>query len=275
VQTAQAGSGLSLTYVGGPTALLELGGLRLLTDPTFDAAGTDYPTPSYVLHKIQGPAAPLEAFGPVDVVLLSHDHHADNLDRAGRDALGSAGLVLTTVTGAERLSGHAVGLTPWHSHDVEAPDGRWLRITATPACHGPPDMDRGPVVGFALAFTDEPEAITYVSGDTVWYDGVAEVGRRFPPRVAILFMGAARVLAAGPHHLTFTAEEGVTAARAFPGAAIVPLHFEGWAHFSQSRSDIERAFADAGLADRLCWPVPGRALELSLRGPPPDETNRH
>lgn len=258
-------AGLSLTYVGGPTALLELGGLRLLTDPTFDAAGSDYPTPGSVLHKVQGPARPLEAFGAVDVVLLSHDHHADNLDHAGRDALGSAGLVLTTVPGAERLGGHAVGLAPWHSHDVEASDGRWLRITATPARHGPAGMDRGPVVGFALAFADDPEGIVYVSGDTVWYDGVAEVGRRFPPKIAILFMGAARVREAGSHHLTFTAEEGVTAARAFPGAAIVPLHFEGWAHFSESRQDIERAFAQAGLADRLHWPVPGGALELSLR----------
>jgi L-ascorbate metabolism protein UlaG (beta-lactamase superfamily) len=197
-------------------------------------------------------------------VLLSHDHHADNLDHAGRDALGSAGLVLTTVPGAERLGGHAVGLTPWHSHDLEAPDGRWLRITATPARHGPPGRDRGPVIGFALAFTDDPGRIVYVSGDTVWHEGVAEVGRRFPPRVAILFLGAARVREAGPDHLTFTAEEGIAAAHAFSGAAIVPLHFEGWAHFSESRHDIEQAFADAGLADRLCWPVPGRALELSL-----------
>ena len=33
-------SRLHVTYIGGPTALLELGGLRLLTDPTFDPAGS-------------------------------------------------------------------------------------------------------------------------------------------------------------------------------------------------------------------------------------------
>jgi hypothetical protein len=47
---------LRVTYVGGPTALLELGGLRLLTDPTFDPAGTEYRTPSYVLRKTGSPA---------------------------------------------------------------------------------------------------------------------------------------------------------------------------------------------------------------------------
>jgi len=37
---------LKLTYIGGPTALLELGGLRILTDPTFDPAGGEYRAPS-------------------------------------------------------------------------------------------------------------------------------------------------------------------------------------------------------------------------------------
>lgn len=38
---------LTITYIGGPTALLEMRGLRFLTDPTFDLAGTEYPTKVY------------------------------------------------------------------------------------------------------------------------------------------------------------------------------------------------------------------------------------
>jgi hypothetical protein len=49
----------------------------------------------------------------------------------------------------------------------------------------------------------------------------------------------------GPAHLTFTAAEAVVAAQAFTQALIVPLHFEGWAHLSESRTDIESAFAAA------------------------------
>jgi len=75
-------------------------------------------------------------------------------------------------------------------------------------------------------------------------------------------MGAARVKAAGDWPLTFTAEGAVTAARAFAGATIVPLHFEGWAHFSESRAQIEAAFAAAGLAGRLRWPPPGVPIEI-------------
>ncbi|HEX5438313.1 MAG TPA: MBL fold metallo-hydrolase [Gemmatimonadaceae bacterium] len=128
---------LRITYIGGPTALLEVGGLRLLTDPTFDPAGSEYRTPVYTLRKTQGPAVEPDGIGPLDVVLLSHEHHFDNLDQAGRALLGRAGRVLT-----------------------------------------------------------------------------------------------------------------------------VPLHYEGWEHFSESRTDIASAFAAAGMAERLRWPQAGQPTEL-------------
>jgi L-ascorbate metabolism protein UlaG (beta-lactamase superfamily) len=73
---------LRITCIGGPTALIEIGGLRLLTDPTFDPAGGEYQTPSYSLFKLQQPALDKDAIGQIDAVLLSHDHH-DNLDNSG------------------------------------------------------------------------------------------------------------------------------------------------------------------------------------------------
>jgi len=149
------------------------------------------------------------------------------------------------VAGAERLAHGAVGLLPWQETELAAPGGRVLRVAATPARHGPAHADRGPVIGFALAFRDDPTTTVYLSGDTVWYDGVGAVAARFPVRLALLFMGAARVAAVAPWHLTVTAEEGVEAARALGAAAILPVHFEGWEHFSESRPEIGRAFAAA------------------------------
>jgi L-ascorbate metabolism protein UlaG (beta-lactamase superfamily) len=254
----------SLTYVGGPTAVIDWRGLRLLTDPTFDPAGTSYEFPAYTLRKTQGPSLAAAAIGNVDAVLLSHDHHADNLDNAGRALLATAGRVLTTVEGSERLGADMVGLAPWRQAQIQASDGVTLSVTATPARHGPAEADRGPVIGFALAFSDERDRVLYVSGDTVWYDGIAEVARRLDVRVAVLNVGAARVrAAAGNRPLTFTAAEAVEVARAMPAAIIVPLHFEGWQHFSESRADVESAFAAAHLDDRLRWPKPGEAVELA------------
>ncbi|WP_321471221.1 MBL fold metallo-hydrolase [uncultured Paludibaculum sp.] len=253
---------LTLTYIGGPTVLIEFGPVRLLTDPTFDPAGGDYTTGPVTLHKLAGPALSAAEVGSFDYVLLSHDHHFDNLDHAGRELLTHAKLVLTTEEGASRLGGNSVGLHNWQTLDLASADGRTLRVVAAPGRHGPQGMDRGAVIGFVLYFTDAPERCIYFSGDTVWYEGVAEVGRRFPIRTAILNLGAARVPEVGSFHLTMTAEEAVQVAQAFQDATIVPLHFEGWRHFSEGKNEIALAFAAASLTSRLCWPELGGATRV-------------
>ena len=106
--------GVRLTHIGGPTVLVATGGWRVLVDPTFDPPGRRYAfgwgTSS---RKVSGPALAVADVLPVDVVLLSHDHHADNLDDAGRALLPSAGTVVTTRAGAGRLAAGARGLRPW------------------------------------------------------------------------------------------------------------------------------------------------------------------
>ncbi|NGO07960.1 MBL fold metallo-hydrolase, partial [Streptomyces sp. HC44] len=99
------------THIGGPTVLIEFADWRLLTDPTFDPPGRTYAfgwgTSS---RKLTGPALLPDDIGPVDAVLLTHDHHADNLDDAGRAMLAGAGTVVTTLAGARRLSGAGGGM---------------------------------------------------------------------------------------------------------------------------------------------------------------------
>jgi L-ascorbate metabolism protein UlaG (beta-lactamase superfamily) len=123
---------LRITYIGGPTALIEIGKLRLLTDPTFDPAGGEYKTPSYSLFKLQGPVLDLATIGRIDAVLLSHDHHFDNLDNSGRGSLSKAPRVLTTEIGASRLGGHAEGLAPWQTIELEGVEGDVLSIQLRP-----------------------------------------------------------------------------------------------------------------------------------------------
>jgi L-ascorbate metabolism protein UlaG (beta-lactamase superfamily) len=149
----------------------------------------------------------------------------------------------------------------WDSRDLRIAD-RTLRIVATPARHGPAGLERGAVTGFVIFFTDSPAQGVYISGDTVWYEGIAEIARRFRIQTAVLHLGAARVPEVGEFHLTMTAQEAVQAAKAFSDAIIVPTHFEGWAHFSEGKEDILRAFRAAGLEQRLCWPKAGEAVEV-------------
>src|SRR5271168_3151796 len=103
---------LQVRGFGGPTVLIELGGLRLLTDPTFDAPG-EYPLPGRTLRKTAPASIEVADLGPIDAVLLSHDEHPDNLDNAGRALLDTVPVVFTTESGAGRLGGNARGLAPW------------------------------------------------------------------------------------------------------------------------------------------------------------------
>jgi L-ascorbate metabolism protein UlaG (beta-lactamase superfamily) len=84
-----------IKLVGGPTAILEVGGLRLVTDPTFDSPGSYQRPNAPTLVKVAPPALSAYEAGQADAVLLSHDQHADNLDTAGRVYLATAPLTLT------------------------------------------------------------------------------------------------------------------------------------------------------------------------------------
>ncbi|GAA1844090.1 MBL fold metallo-hydrolase [Asanoa iriomotensis] len=114
---------MKITHIGGPTALIEVGGWHLLTDPTFDAPGRRYAfgwgTSS---TKVSGPAVSLASLGRIDAVLLTHDHHGDNLDDLGRAMLPDVSRVITTSSGAGRLGGNATGLAPWATTRLSGED---------------------------------------------------------------------------------------------------------------------------------------------------------
>ena len=255
----------SLRLIGGPTALITYGGLRLLTDPTFDPPG-DYPRPGtpVVLHKLTGPALSAEEIEPVNAVLVSHDHHSDNLDRGGRAFLPRAGRVVTTGAGAERLEVDATGLEPGESIALDASEGQ-VEVIAVRADHGTPEVapNNGPVIGFVLRAEGQPTV--YVSGDNASVDVVGEiVAEHGPIDSAVLFCGGAEVPEVwGPDaFLTLTPDTAVEAARVLGDAPIVPIHQEGWAHFSFGPDDLRRAFNDAGLGHRLRTVARGEQVDL-------------
>lgn len=257
---ADAG-GISVRLVGGPTALVEVGGVRFLTDPTFDAPGPYEDGGVTVVSKLTGPAVPFEALSPVDVVLLSHDQHPDNLDAAGRDVLPRVPLVLTTPGGATRLGANAVGLAPWSRTAV----ARGVEVVAVPARHGPaPDTERisGEVTGFVVL---APGAVhLYVSGDNTDQDVVTQVVDRFGHiDVAVLFGGGASVpFLFDGQHVTMTNEELAQTSTVLGEALVIPVHAEGWSHYTQDRDLLHEAFRRHGSDHRLRVLEPGGTLTV-------------
>jgi L-ascorbate metabolism protein UlaG (beta-lactamase superfamily) len=247
-----------ITHIGGPTALIEIGDWRLLTDPTFDAPGQKYNfgwgTSS---RKLTGPAIAASDVPPIDAVLLSHDHHDDNLDAAGRALLPSAGVVITTASGAKRLGESTRGLSVWETTALESPGRPTIEITATPCRHGPPLSHPivGDVIGFALRWDGQEHGVLWISGDTVLYDGVREVAGRLTVDTAVVHLGGVRFPVSGPLRYTMTAREAVELCGLIKPRTIIPIHYEGWKHFREGREAIEAEFAKAPpeIRDSVQW----------------------
>lgn len=266
-------NGVRITHIGGPTVLIEVAGWRLLTDPTFDLPGRKYSfgwgTGS---RKLAGPAIDAGELGPIDAVLLTHDHHDDNLDDAGRALLPHASTVVTTPSGARRLAGNSRGLEPWATTRLEAPNRPAVEVTATPCRHGPP-LSRaivGEVLGFSLRWDAQEHGVLWISGDTVLYDGVREVANRLDVDTALLHLGGVQFAVTGPLRYTMTARDAVELCGLIRPRAAIPIHYEGWGHFREGRDAIEREFGGApdDIRMRLRWAPIGVRVELDALAEP-------
>ncbi|AWS42787.1 MBL fold metallo-hydrolase [Streptosporangium sp. 'caverna'] len=262
-------SEVRFTHIGGPTVLIEFEGWRLLTDPTFDAPGRTYAfgwgTSS---RKLTGPALPPDALPPLDAVLLTHDHHSDNLDDAGRTLLVGAGVTITTRSGARRLGGATRGLKAGQSTRLEAPGRPPIEITATPCRHGPP-LSRpivGDVIGFALTWPDQDHGALWITGDTVLHPALHKTAADLDPGTILLHLGGVQFPLTGPLRYTMTAADALDLGGAIDPVTVLPVHYEGWQHFQEGQEAITDAWADAPAAftRAVTWLTPGTPHPITV-----------
>jgi len=257
---------IRITHIGGPTALIEIGQLRILTDPTFELEGYHYSAGPQMVSKTASPALLPSALGPVDAILLSHDQHGDNLDPAGRVYLSQGRQILTTPVAAQRLGGNTCGVLAWEMVNLRDGNGMEIRVTAMPARHGPEEIKvaTGDVTGWMLEWEGQHRGALYISGDTVFFEDLEEISRRYRAGVALLHFGAACTQRFGPAHLTLTGTEGARFAKILGEATIIPIHYEGWTHLTEGRAEIEQAFTAAGLEKRLLFLPLGQPVSIDI-----------
>lgn len=251
------------TYLGGPTIIIVIGGLTFMTDPTLDPEGTFFKlNETMTERKLAGPALYPEK--SVDIVLLSHDQHFDNLDGLGRSFLKEVGEVLTTKAGAERLKANSIGLDPHQQRTFTAPSGEKIKVTATPARHGPAGIEKitGDVIGFHIE-VDSPDGIQlYITGDTVYYNEIESLSKRIRPDYIFIFAGAARPR--GPFNVTMGTNDALDTAAAFPKSILIPVHSEGWSHYTENNTNLREAFQILGIEHQLKVLEPGVLTALSI-----------
>ena len=267
-----AGAATSATFVGNATLLLRVGGVTMLTDPSFLHAGDHVHVGYGVFAKrLINPALEFAQLPPLDAILLSH-LHADHWDRAAERAIDRGTAITTTPQAASELKKRGfertLPLETWATKRLAGSGGGSVDITALPAQHGPPPVNRlmpethGHLLDTTLS--DGRTLRIYISGDTLIFDGIHAIAKRFPGiDVAFVHLGGTRI----PHRrigiVTLDANGGIEMLRILAPRTFVPIHNDDWSLFGSSLRDFLDAADADGARDRVRVISRGETLDLA------------
>ena len=234
----------SIYFVGTATVILRYAGFTILTDPNFLHRG-DHVHLGHGMTAIRrtNPALELEALPPVDLVVLSHMHE-DHFDREVERKLDRGLPIITTPRAAIDLSSKgfraARGLKTWEALTVTKGGAR-ARITSMPGAHGPgflaemlPDT-MGSLLEFENARGGAAFRI-YITGDTLLFDELKEIPRRFPDiDLALLHLGGTMFF--GVVMVTMDPRQGVEVIRLVKPKTAIPIHYDDYSAFQWALGD--------------------------------------
>ena len=262
------GSAVHVTHVGTATAVIELDHLTILTDPYFSPQGTVWTGASGAqLTNSYQPAMALQDLPPIDLVLLSHEDHKDNLDDLGRQLLDGRHVV-TTEDGARKLAPRkgVHGLKPWETVAIQVAGGPKYEITGTPCVHLP----GGQCIGFIVnakhfGSSNGKPNVLYFSGDTIYMSELSTIKDRFSVQIALFNIGKASVpkpSGGGMLQITMDGEQAMHLARDIDLEVVVPMHFEGWKHFLEGGEALRKVLEKENVGNKFRFLEPGVRTKL-------------
>jgi L-ascorbate metabolism protein UlaG (beta-lactamase superfamily) len=263
-------SGGSIFFVGTATVILRYAGFTILTDPNFLHAG-DHVHLGYGLtaERLTNPALEIEQLPPLDFCVLSH-YHGDHFDRIAEERLQKDLPIITTDHAASELKDKGftapVALDTWDSVTVHKGEAS-VRVTSMPGRHGPPVVEKflPPVMGSMLEFQPAPERIAmrlYITGDTLLFDDLNEIPRRYPDiDLALFHLGGTQIMGI---LLTMDAEQGVEAIRIINPREVIPIHYNDYEVFKSPLEDFRKAVEAAGFSDRVKYLSHGETYNFEV-----------
>ena len=205
-----------IRFVGHATVFIETGGVSFVTDPMLSKR-------ALALKRFREPGASVEDLAGAGAILISHAHF-DHLDLPTLARLPKHIPVITPrrVGGLVRKLGFSsvIELNDWETHQ-----GEGFFVTAVPARHFGERIYVDPFrryQGYVFGKTGGPAH--YFAGDTGYFPGFSEIGRRFEICCALLPIGAYRpaFIMRRVHLNPFTA---VRAFKDLSARYMIPIHF--------------------------------------------------
>lgn len=262
----------SIFYVGTATVILRYAGFTVLTDPNFLHSGEKAPL-GYGMHstRLTDPAINIEELPPLDLVILSH-YHGDHFDPKVEEKLPKDTLIVTNAAAAKALAAkgfnHTVALQTWETFSATKANTT-MKITAMPGRHGPGLLTLAlpPVMGSLVEFEADGENLLrlYITGDTLFYDDLREIPRRYPDiDFALLHLGGTRILGL---MLTMDGRQGVEVVKMIQPRTAIPIHYNDYPVFKSPLEDFKNRVRAAGLEKQVHYLSHGETFNFSL---PPD-----
>jgi L-ascorbate metabolism protein UlaG (beta-lactamase superfamily) len=227
------GSGLRATWLGHSTVLIEIDGLRVLTDPVWGARAS--PSRLAGPKRFQPVPVALRALPPIDLVLVSHDHY-DHLDYPTIRELAQQDVPFVTSLGVgAHLEAWGVAreriteLDWWESHTLQSRKTKTeLTVTAAPSQHfsGRGLKDRNATLWSSLVLRTPRHAV-FFSGDTGLTGEYATIRERLGPFDLVMLEVGAFHPAWGDIHLG--PQNALEALTLLGGGVFLPVH---WGTFS-------------------------------------------
>jgi L-ascorbate metabolism protein UlaG (beta-lactamase superfamily) len=250
-----AGSGLRATWLGHSTVLIEIDGLRVLTDPVWGPRAS--PSRLAGPKRFQPVPVPLRALPPLDLVLVSHDHY-DHLDYPTIRELARRPVPFVTSLGVgAHLEAWGVPLQRiveldwWESYTLP---GAELRVHAAPSQHfsGRALKDRNATLWSSLVI-ESPRQRVFFSGDTGLTTEYAAIRERFGPFDLVMLEVGAFHPSWGDIHLGPL--NALEALALLGGGAFLPVH---WGTFALAMHDWDEP------AETLLGLGPQRGAQLLM-----------
>ena len=259
--------------IRGATSIITFGGGRFLVDPFLARKGTLPAVPS-PWNNSPNPLVelplPVEDIVAVDAVIVTHMHHFDHFDRAACEALDKA-LPVFTRNEAEAEDMRTSGFRHVEALTAEGADFRGVTLQKTEALHGKGEAAARNYAQFGLPseacgvlFSAEGEKRLYIAGDTVWFQGVADVLEKFRPEVVALNAAWAQFYDGTP--ILMGPEELARVAASAPQAMLIATHMDAVNHARLDRAQLRRFVRERGLEGRFLIHEDGEILNLPFQG---------
>lgn len=241
---------LGLTFIGHSSFFVQIGGKNLVVDPNFARW-------LFVLKRLRHPGLRVSDLPPIDAVLVTHAHfdhlHRPSLRaiaRATRRETGRRPTIIVPKNVRDLVFDlgfeDVIELNWWESTRI----GRELRITHTPSNHWGARVIHDQHRGFGGYVLRSGKHSLYHAGDTAYFEGFHEIGRRLHPEIALLPIGAYDPPSFRAVHTS--PEDAVQGFVDLQAKAMVPMHY-GTFKLSHEPMEqpVQRLIADAERRDIL------------------------